>query len=215
MSHTPILALLSGTSKPFARGEQSAIAKSILSGSVRIGLLGVHGDEQADPRYHGGPDKALHHYPFDHYAFWRGKAPDHPLLGAAGAFGENLSTVGLTEDEVCIGDRFRLGTAFIEISQGRQPCWKQAARMEWTTLPAMMVKERRSGWYYRVIEPGVAEAGNLLSLVDRPLPEWNVRRVFGLIIGGDHKRDPAALKALAGMECLFSGWRERARELVG
>ena len=215
MSHTPVLALLSGTSKPFARGEQSAIAKSVLSGSVRIGLLGIQGDEQADPRYHGGPDKALHHYPFDHYAFWRSKAPDHPLLRAPGAFGENISTEGLTEDEVCIGDRFRLGTVLIEISQGRQPCWKQGVRMEWTTLPAMMVKERRSGWYYRVIEPGIAEAGDFLSLVDRPLAEWSVRRVFGLIIGGDHKHDPAALKALAGMECLFSGWRERARELAG
>ena len=87
--------------------------------------------------------------------------------------------------------------------------------MDWKTLPAIMVKERRSGWYYRVIETGIAEAGNLLSLVDRPLPEWSVRRVFGLIIGGDHKRDPASLKELAGMECLFSGWRERARELAG
>ena len=214
MSLTPVLALLSGTSKPFARGEHSAIAKSVLCGPVRIGLLGVHGDEQADPRYHGGPDKALHHYPFDHYAFWRGKAPDHPLLRAPGAFGENISTEGLTEDEVCIGDRFHLGSALLEISQGRQPCWKQGVRMEWTTLPAMMVKERRSGWYYRVIEPGMAEAGDLLSLVDRPLPAWSVRRVFGLIIGGDHKRDPAALKVLAEMELLFSGWRERAGELA-
>ena len=214
MSQTPILAFLSGTSKPFARGEHSAIAKSALSGLVRIGLLGIQGDEQANPRYHGGPDKALHHYPFDHYAFWRSKVPDHPLLSAPGAFGENLSTEGLTEDEVCIGDRFRLGSALIEISQGRQPCWKQGVHMTWTTLPAMMVKERRSGWYYRVIEPGMAEAGDLLSLVDRPLPAWSVRRVFGLIVGGDHKRDPAALKELAGMECLFSGWRERAGELA-
>ena len=211
----PVLSLLQGASVPFSHGEHSAIAKSPAIGSVHITKFGILGDEQADTRYHGGPDKALHHYPLDHYAFWRSKAPDHPLLGAPGAFGENLSTKGLTEEQVCIGDRFRLGTALIEISQGRQPCWKQGARMDWKTLPAIMVKERRSGWYYRVIETGIAEAGNLLSLVDRPLPEWSVRRVFGLIIGGDHKRDPASLKELAGMECLFSGWRERARELAG
>jgi MOSC domain-containing protein YiiM len=79
----------------------------------------------------------------------------------------------------------------------------------------MMVRERRSGWYYRVIEEGETEAGDALELLDRPLPEWSVRRVFGLIIGGDHKFDPGALPALANMELLFDGWRIRATELMG
>jgi MOSC domain-containing protein YiiM len=210
----PVLALLSGKAMPFAPGESSAIAKAILSGPVRIGFLGLEGDEQADHRYHGGPDKALHHYPSDHYPHWAQRAVDHPLLNGPGAFGENISTWGLAETQVCIGDRFRLGTALIEVSQGRQPCWKQAARMEWTTLPAMMVRERRSGWYYRVIEEGVAEAGDMLTLVDRPLPDWSVARVFGLLIAGDHKQNPADLEALAAMPLLFEGWRERAAELA-
>ncbi len=210
---TSILALLGGKAAPFARSEASAIAKAPLSGPRRIGFLGLEGDEQADHRYHGGPDKALHHYPAEHYDYWRSKAPDHPLLQSAGAFGENISTRGLTEDQVCLGDRFRLGTALVEISQGRQPCWKQAHRMEWTTLPAMMVKTRRSGWYCRVIEEGDAAAGDDLVLVDRPSPDWSVSRVFGLIVGGDHKNDRAALLALARMEVLFQGWRERALEL--
>jgi MOSC domain-containing protein YiiM len=214
VSHS-VLALLAGTIQPFARGEGSAIAKSPIEERVRIGFLGIEGDEQADLRVHGGPEKALHHYPADHYGYWATKAVDHPLLNAPGAFGENVSTFGLLENEVCIGDRFRLGTALIEISQGRQPCWKQAARMEWATLPAMMVRERRSGWYYRVIEEGETEAGDALELLDRPLPEWSVRRVFGLIIGGDHKIDPGALPALANMELLFDGWRIRATELMG
>lgn len=208
-----VLALLSGKAKPFARGEDSAIAKVPLSGRIRIGKLGIEGDEQADHRYHGGPDKALHHYPSDHYVRWGTMAVDHPLLNAPGAFGENVSTWGLTEDAVCIGDRLRLGTALVEISQGRQPCWKQGERLAWPILPALMVKERRSGWYYRVIEEGEAEAGDTLSLVERPLPEWSVSRVFGLLVAGDYKSDPAALEALAGMDQLFSGWRERAREL--
>jgi MOSC domain-containing protein YiiM len=211
---TPVLALLAGKAVPFARGESSAIAKVAVNGPVRIGLLGLEGDEQADARVHGGPDKALHHYPSDHYVRWAQAAVDHPLLNAPGAFGENLSTWGLIETEVCIGDRFRLGTALIEISQGRQPCWKQAARMEWTTLPAMMVKERRSGWYYRVIEEGIAQAGDDLTLLQRPLPEWSVARVFGLLIAGDHKNDPAALRELAVMPQLFDGWRLRAVDLM-
>ncbi len=210
----PVLALLAGKAEMFARGERSAIAKTPLKGKVRIGLLGIEGDQQADLSVHGGPDKALHHYPADHYARWASAAVDHPLLNAPGAFGENISTHGLLENEVCIGDKFRLGTALIEVSQGRQPCWKQAARMEWTTLPAMMVRERRSGWYYRVIEPGHAEAGDFLSFVDRPLPEWTVERVFGLLIGGDWKQNPQDLPILAAMELLFEGWRQHAQDLA-
>ena len=210
----PILAVLAGKTISFARGESSAIAKVPLYDAIRIGFLGIVGDEQADARYHGGPDKALHHYPFDHYAAWLLKAPDHSLLGAAGAFGENISTLGLLEEDVCIGDQFRLGTALIEISQGRQPCWKQGVRMEWTTLPTIMVRERRSGWYYRVIEEGVVEAGDVLTLLHRPLPEWSVKRVFGLLIAGDHKSDPAALPVLAAMELLDDSWRSRARDLA-
>jgi MOSC domain-containing protein YiiM len=212
--HATVLALLTGAVRPFARGESSAIAKLPRNGPVKIGFLGIQGDEQADPRYHGGPDKALHHYPFDHYAYWSQIKPEHPLLRACGAFGENISTTGLGEDDVCIGDRFKLGSALLEISQGRQPCWKQGERMDWATLPALMVKNRLSGWYYRVIEEGVAQAGDVLTLVERPLPEWTVKRVFSLIIGGNHKRDPEDLGALINMEALSRGWRERAAELT-
>jgi MOSC domain-containing protein YiiM len=210
----PILALLAGKVVPFANGEGSAIAKATLDGRVKIGFLGIEGDEQADKRYHGGPDKALHHHPVEHYTHWATLAVDHPLLNGPGAFGENISTAGLTEDQVCIGDRFRCGTALLEISQGREPCWKQAHRMQWTTLPKMMVRERRSGWYYRVIEEGEAAAGDVLTLESRTLPNWTVKRVFGLLIAGDHRLDPAALKELAAMDLLFEGWRMRALDLL-
>jgi len=119
------------------------------------------------------------------------------LLDAPGAFGENIATEGLLEEAVCIGDRFKLGSALVEVSQGRQPCWKQGERLRWPALPPLMVRERRSGWYYRVIEKGVARAHDILELIDRPLPEWSVARVFGLLIGGDHRSDPAALSVLA------------------
>jgi MOSC domain-containing protein YiiM len=208
-----VVALLSGKAVPLARGQMSAIAKSKCSGPVKIRFAGIAGDEQADPVFHGGPDKALHHYPAEHYDYWRQKAADHPLLDTPGAFGENVSTRGLTEGDVCLGDRFRLGTALIEVSQARQPCWKQGHRMEWATLPAMMVRERRSGWYYRVLEEGTAATGDDLQLIERPLPDWTVSRVFGLIIGGDHKQDRAGLLTLAQMPALFEGWRARALEL--
>lgn len=207
-------ALLTGRAAPFARGEASAIAKSPCAGPVKIGFLGIEGDEQADPRHHGGPDKALHQYPFDHYAGWRDRIGAHPLLAGPGAFGENISTLGLTEENVCIGDRFRLGTALIEVSQGRQPCWKQAERLGVPTMVEQIIKSRRSGWYCRVLEVGAVEAGDGLVLVDRPHAQWSVARVFGLLIGGKHKGERAALSDLAALEILFAGWRERAARLM-
>lgn len=215
MTGVQAFALLAGKARYLARGENSAIAKSPVSGPVKIGFLGLEGDEQADLTVHGGPDKALHHYPNDHYARWSEGRDDDPVLAGPGAFGENIATLGLTEDKVCIGDRFRLGSALIEISQGRQPCWKQGERLHWPALPALMVKERRSGWYYRVIEEGMTEPGETLSMVARPLPDWTVRRVFGLLIAGDHRSDPGALAELAGMDLLYAGWRRRAVKLMG
>jgi len=206
-----IRALLSGRVRPFARGQRSAICKALLSGKVRITRSGIVGDEQADTVHHGGPDKALHHYPFDHYARWRGESA-HADLRDAGAFGENISSLGLTEDDVCIGDRLRLGSALVEIGQARKPCWKQGDRLDWTQLPSLMVHEGRSGWYYRVIEEGEVEAGDMLTLVDRTLPEWTVRRVFDLIVAGKNKNDKAAFRALAEMDVLFDGWRKIAAD---
>lgn len=206
-----VRALLSGRARPFARGDSSAIVKAVLSGKVHITHRGIFGDEQADRVHHGGPDKALHHYPFDHYERW-GRDSDHPDLQAPGTFGENISTLGLCEDDVCVGDRFRLGTALVEISQARKPCWKQGDRLGWTQLPSLMVREGRSGWYYRVIEEGGVEAGEPLTLLERPLPDWTVRRVFDLIVAGKHKDDKAAFRVLADMDVLFEGWRKIAAD---
>jgi MOSC domain-containing protein YiiM len=211
-----LAALLAGRIAPFrAPDEPSAIAKTPLQGKVRIGPLGIEGDEQADRLYHGGPDKALHHYPADHYDFWRAEIGDHPLFEAPGAFGENIAVTGLVETEACLGDRYRLGSATIELSHGRQPCWKQGHRLGRSEMVARMVATGRSGWYYRVLEPGEAQAGDAFALIDRPLPEWTVARIFGLLVAGDHKRDPAAVRALAAMPVLAEAWRWRARELAG
>ncbi|WP_333606179.1 MOSC domain-containing protein, partial [Novosphingobium sp.] len=114
-SPIPVLSIQCGKVRPFRRlDEPSAIQKEPVNGRVRVHRLGLAGDEQADLTAHGGPDKAIHHYPHDHYPFWRQAIGDHPLLAAWGAFGENVSTEGLTEETVCIGDRWRLGSALVE-----------------------------------------------------------------------------------------------------
>ncbi len=215
MTHD-VLAVLTGKVTPF-RGprEPSAIAKSPREGPIAVGPLGLAGDEQADLSVHGGPDKAIHHYPFDHYPFWRGVMGEQPLLSGPGAFGENISALGLVETAVCIGDRYRLGSALAEVSQGRQPCWKQGHRLGNPAVTAQIVETRRSGWYYRVIEPGEVAAGDTITLADRPLPGWTVERVFGLLIAGEYEDDPAALRALAALEVLAESWRLRAGKLLG
>lgn len=219
MSHVPelssaILSIQCGRVRPF-RGpdEPSAIGKRPVAGKVRVHRLGLQGDEQADLAVHGGPDKAIHHFPHDHYAFWREAIGEHPLLGDYGAFGENISTRGLTEDMVCIGDRWRLGTALVEVSQGRQPCWKLDHRFG-VPVNAGTVRARRPGWYYRVLEEGEVGAGDALALVERPWPQWTVLRVFGLLIAGDHKQDRAGLEALGEVPQLAQPWRLRREKLL-
>ncbi|SLJ95726.1 MOSC domain-containing protein YiiM [Novosphingobium mathurense] len=218
MSPMPIsvLSIQCGKVRSF-RGadESSAIGKRPVAGPVRVGRLGLAGDEQADLAVHGGPDKAIHHFPHDHYAFWREAIGAHPLLDDFGAFGENVSTQGLTEDMVCIGDRWRLGTALVEVSQGRQPCWKLDHRFDGAPVNAGTVRARRPGWYYRVIEEGEVAAGDAMALELRPYPEWTVLRVFGLLIAGDHKRDRASLEALGEVAPLAEPWARRRTQLLG
>ena len=209
--------LLTGRIVPdFAKGRgDSAIAKRAVTGSRRVGLLGIEGDAQADLTVHGGRDKAIHHYPRDHYAGWASLIGAHALLRQAGAFGENISTLGMTEEAVCLGDRYRMGSALVEVAQGRQPCWKQAHYLGEPKLVALMVASGRTGWYYRVIEEGVVAAGNALVLEDRPCAEWPVARLFALLIGGGHRGEGAALAELAEHPLLAEEWRKRAKGLAG
>ena len=201
-------AILTGPVARFGpRGEASAIVKTAVESAVSVGLLGLKGDAQADLSVHGGPDKAIHHYPREHYGWWAERIA-HPSLAAPGAFGENISTHGLTEEDVCIGDRFRLGSALVEVAQGRQPCWKQAHRLGDTSVVGLMVKTGRSGWYYRVIEPGRVAAGEALNLVERQHPGWSVARTTALIVAGVG-RDADSVRALRAVTALAQAWVKR------
>lgn len=211
--HMTIEALLTGTPLPFRGDDHSAIAKRPVEGPVRVTWNGLVGDSVADPIHHGGWDKALHLYPQDHYAWWRARKPDAALLDAPGAFGENIASLGMTEEEICLGDRFALGSAIVEVSHGRQPCWKLDHRFGARDVMVSMIKTARSGLYFRVIREGEAEAGSVMPLLDRPRPDWSIARVFRLLIGGGHKAEPHAVRALAAMPVLAEVWRERARKL--
>lgn len=183
-------AVLTGRAVDYTRpGSRSAIDKRAIEGPVRIGPEGLAGDEQGDRRVHGGPDKAIHHYPRDHYASWQGEVGAHALLQAAGAFGENISTAGITEADVCLGDRLRLGSALVEVSQARQPCWKLSDRFGIADMARRVQDSGRSGWYYRVLETGTVQAGDTLALVDRPHPHWPLPRLSELLYRRTLDRD--------------------------
>lgn len=206
-------ALLVGAPMPFRGDDYSAIAKRPVAGPVRITWDGLAGDAVADRIHHGGWDKAIHLYPQNHYDWWRARKPDMPHLDEPGAFGENIASRGLTEADICLGDRFTLGSAIVEVSHGRQPCWKLDHRFGARDTMAIIIKTGRAGLYFRVIREGEAEAGTRMTLLDRPLPDWDMARVFRLLIGGGHRSEREAVRALAGMPVLAEAWRDRARKL--
>jgi len=204
-------AICTGTARPFNGAETSAIAKRPRDGILQILEEGFAPDEQADRRVHGGPDKAVHLYPLDHHVFWRDELSNPSalaLLDEPGAFGSNLAVSELSEDEVHIGDRFRLGTALLEINQPRQPCWKVDHRFEVKGMTAKIVKTGRCGWYFRVLEIGDCQAGDMLERVEIGHRDWSVSRTFAALIAGKATRDDFA--ELAELGRLASGMRERA-----
>ncbi len=198
-------AVLTGTATDYARGERSAIGKSVLAGPVAVGELGLAGDEQGDPQHHGGPGKAVHHYARDHYAYWRSQLGDHPVLDVPGAFGENLSTTGITENNVCLGDRVRIGGAVLRVSQGRRPCWKLGVRFGVPNMARRVLVSGRTGWYYAVEVPGVIAAGDDIVVIDRRFPDWPLNRLLHLVLrrGGSADEIRAALRLP-----LSTSWRE-------
>lgn len=201
-----------GRIQPFGpNGEPSAIDKHCVSAPLRLTVTGCGGDEQGDPRHHGGPDKAIHHYPGEHYAAWRRELPHVPAERfGAGAFGENLGTVGLTEENVCIGDIFRLGSALVQVSQARQPCWKLNLRFDTPNMAERVQKSARTGWYYRVLEDGAAAPAAELHLVERPHPDWPLVRLVRDLYADPLNHDELA--AIAALDVLPASWRKLAEQ---
>ena len=223
MIETKIDALLIGMPVPFrADGATSTIGSRVeVSGPARLTALGFEGDKVGDPTVHGGIDKAVHFYPVEHYAAWAedfrtARLEPHPLLQTLGGFGENIAASHLTEDLVCIGDQFRIGGAVVEISQGRQPCWKIDHHFGVKGLTAGVIRTGRSGYYFRVIEEGRVSPGDAIVQVERARHGWTVERAFQILIGGLHKAKGAdlALRELAEMETLAANWRARAAQLL-
>lgn len=187
----------------------SAFIKRSVGGSVGVGVLGLHGDAQADLSVHGGPEKAVYGYAAEHYPTW---AIDFPALAErflAGSMGENLTVTALREEDICVGDVHAIGSALLQVCQPRQPCLKLALALNEPRLVKAMVRNGRSGWYYRVLRDGVISAGDTIALADRPNPDFPFSRLVSIVnLGG---ASPTEMRAMAQMPGIASRIAAKAR----
>lgn len=188
------------------RGERwrTAFFKQPIRGPVRVQATGLEGDGQADLAVHGGVDKAVLAYSADHYPLWRDELAVDEL--PYGAFGENLTIQSVSEETVCLGDIWRVGDVQLQVSQPRQPCWKLARRWNLRDLPKRVIDSGRSGWYLRVRAAGMIDTGQVVSLADRPHPDWSVARASRILHHRTGTR--AELVALMAINELAAAWKE-------
>ncbi len=185
----------------------TSIFKSPVEGSVAVRRHNLDGDQQSDLTVHGGPHKAVYLYPSEHYAYWRAELPDASL--EHGNFGENLTTAGLDENTVVIGDRFRFGSAVLQVTQPRMPCYKLGIRFGWQGILRKFWESGRSGIYFSVVEEGALAAGDAIEKIASGPEPVTVADVVRLFTG--RERDPV-LTASALRAPLFGGWKRGIEE---
>jgi MOSC domain-containing protein YiiM len=186
----------------------TSIFKAPIAGRVRVTRLNILGDQQSDLAVHGGADKAIYAYPSEHYAFWRNElaGTDFPW----GAFGENLTTEGLLEDGVHIGDRFRIGSAEFIVTQPRMPCFKLGIRFNRPDMAKRFLRSGRTGFYLAVLREGDVGAGDPIEPIAKGDGQITVADVVGLYAADAANQD--LLRRASELSALPESWREYFRE---
>ena len=154
----------------------TSIWKTPVDGPVRAAHFNLFGDEQSDLTVHGGPRKAVYAYPSEHYEYWRRQLPDAEL--SWGMFGENLSTEGLLESEVAVGDRYRIGSAELVVTQPRLPCYKLGIRFGDDLMVKRFMRSGRSGVYFSIASEGAIQAGDSIALISRAEERETIADLF-------------------------------------
>ncbi len=189
---------------PMDRSWVTAAFKEPVEGLVWLGKSNLAGDGQANLQVHGGPDKAVLAYAADHYPLWRKELGLSNLQN--GGFAENFTVEGMTEGTVAIGDIYTIGDARVQISEPRQPCWKNSRRWRIRDLSLRIQDSGRTGWYFRVLKEGNVQRGLPLVLLARPFPQWTVARANDIMHRRCGDRDVAA--ELAACPTLGASWKK-------
>lgn len=187
---------------------RTAIFKAPVSGPVHVGALNLDGDQQSDLTVHGGPSKAIYVYPAEHYEFWRKELPELELPW--GSFGENLTTEGLLEKELFIGDRLCAGSTELSVTEPRLPCYKLSVRFNRDDLVKRFLKSRRTGFYCAVLREGKIEAGDevhLLSREENRVTVADITRIYAF-----EKTDFATMRRAGAVKILPQSWKDYFRK---
>jgi len=181
----------------------TGIFKEPIAGRVMVRTLNLDGDRQADLSVHGGPEKAIYLYPSEHYDFWKHELPDMDL--SWGVFGENLTTTGLLETETNIGDKFRVGTAEVMVTQPRMPCYKLGIRFGRVDIIKRFLVSERSGFYLSVLKEGEVGAGDEFELLDKNASAVKVVDITRLY--SSEKENVDLMRRAIATEALPENWR--------
>lgn len=189
----------------------TGIFKEAVGGRIKLRTLNFDGDRQADLSVHGGPQKAVYLYPSEHYEFWKHELPDPSLPW--GMFGENLTTTGLFETEVHIGDKFRIGTAELMVTQPRMPCYKLGIRFGRADIIRRFLISERTGFYFSVLKEGEVGAGDDFELLDRNAS--GVRVVDVTRLYSSERENGELMRRAIATEALPDSWREYFLKRIG
>jgi MOSC domain-containing protein YiiM len=186
----------------------TGIFKEPVQGKVQLRFLNLDGDRQADLNVHGGPQKAVYVYPSEHYSYWKRELPGTDL--PAGSFGENFTTEGLLENSVHIGDRFRVGSAEVVVTQPRLPCYKLGIKFGRADMVKRFAISGRTGFYLSVAQESEVSAGDEIEPLQRDESNLTVADITRLYLFGDEDRD--AMQQASQLQSLPANWRDYFRE---
>ena len=212
-SMTRVLSVNVGTPRKVLSGRATvltSIFKSPVQGRVDVRQHNIDGDLQSDLTVHGGPNKAVYCYPREHYQYWAEQLPEMDL--SFGAFGENLTTEGITEEDVRVGDRFRVGSALLQATQPRMPCFKLGIRFGRPDMVKRFWQSGRPGNYFSVLEEGDVAAGDRIEKTDQGPEEISLADVVRLY-RGDEKSPELLERALRAP--LSGSWKQELLERMG
>lgn len=191
-------------------GQRTGIFKRKIPSHVRVELDGIVGDEHGDPRVHGGLEKAVHQYAAENYVRLAQAYPDCTHAFIPGSLGENLSAHHLSERNVHIGDVFQIGSAVVQVSQPRSPCWKISHRFGVERMSMYIAQQRITGWYYRVVEPGFIQPEDSITLLERQTDRYSIDEFWK--VQSSHRPSVDALSEIVDIPGLSQDWKHRLNE---